>query len=80
MNATDIGDPNPMLAKVCAQTDLVCFEDEETGEPLWETQHEETCGRDLVFERHGDEVVYMCTEHGWQATVFAQGSDDATTP
>jgi hypothetical protein len=74
VSVMDIGEPNPITARVCAQTDIV-------SEDGYETEHEETCGRNLVFEKHGDEVVYMCTEHGWQATVFEQGSDsDAPTP
>jgi hypothetical protein len=76
MSVMDIGDPNPLAAKLCAQLETVCYADEVSGEPLFETEHEETCARPLVWERHGDETVYMCVEHGWQATVFEEDSDD----
>jgi hypothetical protein len=76
MSATDISDPNPLLAKVCVQLDIMMDCDEVSGEPINGSEHEETCGRELVWEQHGDEIVYMCVEHGWQATVFAEGSGE----
>jgi hypothetical protein len=79
MSVMDIGEPNPITARVCAQIDLVQDCDDETDALIPGTEREQTCGRHLVFEKHGDEVVYMCVEHGWQATVFEQGSDNVPT-
>jgi hypothetical protein len=59
--------------KHCTQLDTVDYADEQDN---YSHSAEETCGRELVFERHGDEVVFMCTEHGWQATVFEERSGD----
>jgi hypothetical protein len=36
---------------------------------------EPECGQELAYEHHGDETVFMCPEHGWQATVFEGQSD-----
>lgn len=66
--------PNPMDVDVpkrtCAQQDDMVNGD--TGEYLGQVN----CGLDLVYERHGDEIVYMCTDHGWQATVFEERSGE----
>ena len=68
--------PNPMDVDVpkrtCPQTeeyDLLTEEGEPTGDTI-----DMPCNRDLVYERHGDEIQYACTEHGWQATIFEEQS------
>jgi hypothetical protein len=43
-------------------------------DPRARTCPEPACGQELAHERHGDETVYMCPEHGWQATIFEEGS------
>jgi hypothetical protein len=68
-----LAEPNPLTTKTCKQLEDMDNYDED-GEFVGESQDE--CGRTLVFERHGNEVVYMCTEHGWQATEFEDGSGD----
>jgi hypothetical protein len=39
---------------------------------------ERACGMPLVGIKQGNEMVYGCPDHGWQATVFEDGSGDAT--
>jgi hypothetical protein len=68
----DIGDPNPIRTDVCAQKEMADYADENDE---YIGSEEVTCGLPLVHEVNEDETVYMCTEHGWQATVF-NGTDN----
>lgn len=38
------------------------------------TERHVTCNKTLVGIKQGDEMVYGCPEHGWQATLFEDGS------